>query len=82
MGRSRAKSLVENLGGKVASSVSSKTNYLVAEKESGSEKFIKAKELEVPIINEKEFLELLNISTENNDSPEFKKDSTGQGLLF
>lgn len=82
MGRSRAKSLVENLGGKVASSVSSKTNYLVAEKESGSEKFIKAKELEVTIINEKEFLELLNISTENNDSHEFKKDSTGQGLLF
>lgn len=52
--REEAKELIESLGGKVSSSVSKKTNYVLAGKEAGS-KLDKAKELRIKIINEVEF---------------------------
>jgi DNA ligase (NAD+) len=58
MGRDDAKDKVMSLGGKVAGSVSSKTNYLIAGAEAGS-KLEKAESLGVAILNEKEFLEKL-----------------------
>ena len=58
MGRDEAKDKVMSLGGKVAGSVSSKTNYLIAGTEAGS-KLEKAESLGVAILNEKEFLEKL-----------------------
>lgn len=51
--------VIESLGGKVAGSVSSKTNYLInndATSTSGKNK--KAKDLHIPIITEEEFMEL------------------------
>jgi DNA ligase (NAD+) len=52
--REEAKEIIENLGGKVSSSVSKKTDYVLAGEEAGS-KLDKAKELGVKVIDENEF---------------------------
>ena len=56
--RDEAKKLIEDAGGKVAGSVSKKTNYLLAGSDAGS-KLEKARELGVPIIDEKGMEELI-----------------------
>ena len=55
--RSQAKTRIEALGGKVSSSVSSKTSYVVAGKDPGS-KLDRAKQLGVKILAEKQFIEM------------------------
>ena len=57
--RDSAKEKIRKVGGKVSSSVSSKTDYLVAGADAGS-KLDKAKELGVKIINEEEFLKMIS----------------------
>lgn len=59
LSREEAKDKIIALGGKVISSISKKTDYLVVGEKPGS-KFDKAKALAIKIINEKEFIELLN----------------------
>jgi DNA ligase (NAD+) len=56
LSRSQATLMIEEGGGKVSSSVSKKTNYLLAGEEAGS-KLTKAKELGVQVLDEKVFLE-------------------------
>jgi DNA ligase (NAD+) len=56
--RDQAKQMIEDAGGRVASSVSKKTDYVVAGTDAGS-KLDKAKELGVPVIGEKEMEALL-----------------------
>jgi len=51
LSRDQAKALVEAAGGKVAGSVSKKTDYVVAGEEAGS-KLAKAQELGVPVLDE------------------------------
>ena len=58
LSRDEAKQQILNLGGKVASSVSKNTNYVVAGENAGS-KFDDAQKLNIKIIDEKEFLELV-----------------------
>ena len=59
--RNEIKSAIEKEGGKVTDSVSSKTNYLINnDVESTSSKNLKAKQLNIPIITEEDFLELIN----------------------
>lgn len=59
--RQQLKDLIENMGGKAAGSVSSKTDFLINnDNTSGSSKNKKAKELNIPVITEKEFLEMIN----------------------
>ncbi|TAI49077.1 NAD-dependent DNA ligase LigA [Flagellimonas allohymeniacidonis] len=57
--RNELKKLIEDNGGKVASSVSSKTSFLVAGENMGPSKRTKAENLGVPIISEQEFLQKL-----------------------
>ncbi len=54
MSRKEAEDIIESFGGKVSSSVSKKTDYVLAGKEAGS-KLTKAEELGITIIDEEEF---------------------------
>jgi len=58
MARDEAKDKIRELGGDISSSVSRKTDFVIAGEDPGS-KFDKAKQLGVKIINEKEFLNML-----------------------
>ena len=57
--RNELKKLIEDNGGKVGSSISSKTTYLVAGDKMGPSKRTKAESLGVPIISEDGFLQML-----------------------
>ena len=57
--RNEASKMLEDLGAKVASSVSKKTDYVIYGVDAGS-KLTKANELGVKTINEEEFLQMLN----------------------
>ena len=56
--REKAGEIIEKLGGKVSSSVSKKTSYVIAGEEAGS-KLTKAQELGVTILNETEFMKMV-----------------------
>ena len=59
LSRDRAKELAKKYGFKIASSVSKNLDYLIIGEKSGS-KLKKAKEIGIKILNEKEFLNLIN----------------------
>ncbi len=59
LGRDELKKMIEDNGGKVGSSISSKTAYLIAGDKMGPSKRTKAEGLGVPIISESQFLEML-----------------------
>lgn len=58
MSREEAKLLIEKNGGKVTDSVSKNTQYLLLGENPGS-KFEKARQLNIPVINENELLDLI-----------------------
>ena len=59
--RKELEEIIEKNGGKVSSSISTKTNFLINnDKMSNSSKNKKAKELEIEIISENDFLQMLN----------------------
>lgn len=58
MSKDQAKVQIESLGGRVTSSVSKRTDYVVAGSDAGS-KYDDAKQFDVPILNERQLLDLL-----------------------
>jgi DNA ligase (NAD+) len=58
--REELKSKIEMNGGKVSSSISSKTSYVVAGKNMGPSKLQKAEKLEIPLLSEVDFIALLD----------------------
>ncbi len=58
--REELKKMIEQYGGKNVSSLSAKTDYLLAGKNMGPAKLEKAKKLNIPIISEAEFLEMIS----------------------
>lgn len=64
MGRDDAREYIERLGGKVSSSVSKKTDWVVVGQDAGT-KLAKAEQLGVAILFEAEFLEMLHAAEEN-----------------
>ena len=57
--RDQLKKMIEDNGGKVSSSISSKTSYLVAGENMGPSKLAKAEKLGTKILSEEEFLEMV-----------------------
>ncbi len=61
--RKKIEELVELYGGKKASSVSSKTDYIVAGDKPGASKIQKAQQLGIPIISAEDFLKMIGIDS-------------------
>jgi len=57
--RTELKKLIDDNGGKVVSSISSKTSYVVAGDKMGPSKRNKAEQLNIPILTEQEFLKFI-----------------------
>ncbi|MEM6344558.1 MAG: NAD-dependent DNA ligase LigA [Bacteroidota bacterium] len=64
--RNEMKQLVENYGGEIKSSLSSKTTYLLAGDNAGPSKLSKAEKLKVPVITEQDFLSMIEWSGSTN----------------
>ena len=64
--RNELKDYIKKLGGKVTSSLSKKTNYLIVGSNPGS-KIQKANELDIEMLTEEEFFAYLNKKGEIND---------------
>lgn len=74
LGRREAETLIEQNGAKAAGSVSKKTDYVLYGENAGS-KLDKARELNIPLLSEQEFLALLNL-------PQNEKESQTPVTLF
>lgn len=59
LSRDELKKLIEDNGGKVSSSISSKTDYIIAGDNMGPSKKSKAEQLNIPVINEYDFKDIL-----------------------
>ena len=75
--RDELKKAIEINGGKNSSSVSKSTDILIAGENMGPSKLEKAEKFKVSIMNENEFLNLINEENSNEDSKQYQ-----QGELF
>ena len=66
LSREEAKEKIKRLGGDVSASVSKKTSYVVVGEEPGSKR-VKAKELNIPILNENMFINMLNLNLKSQN---------------
>ncbi len=60
MSRNELKKAIEDNGGKVSSSISKKTNYIVAGDNMGPSKLTKAQDLGIAIISEQDFIDMIS----------------------
>ena len=63
MSRSEAKSLIEQHSGSVISNISKKLDYLIVGEKPTKKKIENAKQLNIKVINQSEWLKLLNKSS-------------------
>lgn len=70
MEREEAAAVIKDLGGRVTSAISKKTNYVVAGEESGPAKLAKAEDMNIPVISEDDLLDLIR---EKSGLPTLKK---------
>lgn len=84
MSRDEIKQLIEDLGGKNVSSISSKTTFVVAGDKMGPEKRKKAESLGIEIKSEAEFLEMINgqRSTDNGQQLSSTENTAGVQGVF
>ncbi len=61
--RKKIEQLVEAYGGKKASSVTSKTSYIIAGEKPGSSKMQKASQLGIPVISAEDFLKMIGLDS-------------------
>tara|TARA_B100000953_G_scaffold63322_1_gene50540 strand:- start:902 stop:2908 length:2007 start_codon:yes stop_codon:yes gene_type:complete len=61
--RDELKRLIELNGGKLSSTISSKTNYLLGGSNIGPTKLLKVKNLEIPIISENDLIEMIKLKS-------------------
>ena len=74
--RDRMKALIEANGGKNSSSVSGKTDYLLAGEKPGPEKIRKAESLGIRIISESEFMDMIS-SAKGEDTTDGRQPESG-----
>ena len=67
--RDEYKAMIEQHGGKNVGSISSKTSFILAGDNMGPSKLQKAEKLGVRIVNEEEFLQMLNAESPSASSP-------------
>ena len=60
LSRNELKKAIEDNGGKVSSSISKKTNFIVAGDNMGPSKLTKAQDLGIAIISEQDFIDMIN----------------------
>ena len=77
LARDEASALIREAGGHVTGSVTKNTNYLLAGESAGSKRD-KARELGVPVLSEKEFLEMVKPKMK----PQSDQPTESQGSLF
>lgn len=78
--RNELKAYIEERGGKVTGSVTSKTDYLINnDTTSGSSKNKKAKELNVPILSEEDFLKLADRGTDKIGEENERRKISAEG---
>ena len=75
--REELKSIIETNGGKNVSTVTKATDILIAGDNMGPSKIEKAKEFNISIMKENDFLSLINYNEKSSDSNQYK-----QGQLF
>jgi DNA ligase (NAD+) len=59
--------MIEENGGKNSGSISAKTSFVLAGENMGPEKLKKAQSLNIPLMNEMDFLQLLGKKLENKE---------------
>mgnify|MGYP006350600985 FL=1 len=80
MSRDEIKQLIEDLGGKNVSSISSKTTFVLAGDKMGPEKRKKAESLGIEIKSEEDFIDMIKLQSDDNNS-KTKNNSGIQGVL-
>ncbi|XP_077534086.1 germ line transcription factor 1 isoform X2 [Haemaphysalis longicornis] len=76
--RDDAKALLERCGAKVTGSISRKTTYLIAGRDSGPAKIRKAEECKVKILEENELYELIESFESSDDKSKAKKSKVDE----
>ena len=78
--RDALKKMIEDYGGKNVSSISSKTDYVLAGDNMGPEKRKKAEALGIPIISEQDFYAMIGNATQASEEPTEEKPTTDPQL--